>query len=190
MGLPVSLQQEAGYSGQHLSPRTFPFQDRWAPGSVWCLILWFELSGSIPTPASPPPGFPMECGRAMGSEGAGLIHILLSLHSNRVTLDWLLSFSQPLWFCLSTGNSFSSFTDTTEVQRGDGSSGMDSIGKGAQRFFFPELVAIVSIVCVCVCVSEINDSKRLLYHDRVLVLPVNKNSVILNWSWIKFTCIL
>ena len=83
----------------------------------------------------------------MGSEGAGLIHILLSLHSNRVTLDWLLSFSQPLWFCLSTGNSFSSFTDTTEVQRGDGSSGMDSIGKGAQRFFFPELVAIVSIVC-------------------------------------------
>ena len=51
-GLPVSLQQEAGYSGQRLSPRTFLLQDRWAPGSVWCLILWFELSSSIPTPAS------------------------------------------------------------------------------------------------------------------------------------------
>ena len=45
-------------------------------------------------------------------------------------------------------------------------------------------------MCVCVCVSEMNDSERLLYHDSVLVLPVNENSVILNWTWIKFKCIL
>ena len=49
---------------------------------------------------------------------------------------------------------------------------------------------IVYIIHVCVCVSEMNDSERLLYHDRVLVLPVNENSVILNWTWIKFKCIL
>lgn len=134
-GLPVSLQQEAGYSGQQLSPRTFLLQDFWAPGSVWCLILWFELSSSILTPASPLPGFPMECGRAMGSEGAGLIHILLLLHSNHVTLDWLLRFSQPLWFCLSTGNSFSSFTDTTEVQRGGGSSRDGFHQQGGSKIF-------------------------------------------------------
>ena len=34
-------------------------------------------------------------------------------------------------------------------------------------------------VCACVCVSEKNDSRRLLYHDRALVLPVNENIVIL-----------
>ena len=32
---------------------------------------------------------------------------------------------------------------------------------------------------MCVCVSEKNDSRRLLYHDRALVLPVNENIVIL-----------
>lgn len=88
----------------------------------------------------------MECGRAVGSEGAGLIHILLSLHSNCVTLDWLLSFLRPLWFCLSTGNSFSSFTDATEVQRDDGGSRDGFHGQGGSKIFFPELVAIVSIV--------------------------------------------
>lgn len=77
----------------------------------------------------------MECDRAVGSEGAGLIHILLSPHSNCVTLDWLLSFSQTLWSCLSNGNSFSSFKDAEGVQRGDGSSkGLIPWARGS-RFF-------------------------------------------------------